>query len=307
MATNKQEITIPIFDGQNYNMWKKRISVFLRLKRCEEVIKREKEATDKEDWDEKNLKAINYIYSAISDKQLEFVCDEESAYKIIDKFDKMYLKQSTALQILYRNKIENMKLTQFADSATFFSEFEKAINDLKSAGAIVTERDKLVYILNTLPESYSHIGDLVDTLQEGDRTAEYVKNKIKMAEMKMNKELEKNRTKCSAFVSESRKQNNGNYLKHGNVQWQSENGGNNSPGMQGNRDQFSRGRGNGYRRRGNYVDGNFARGSSGRGDYRRGNFERGNSGRANYGRGFWRGRSGGGVHRGAGYGNNNRV
>ena len=83
------------------------------------------------------------IYSAISNKQLEFVCEEDKAYKIIKKLDDMYLKESTALQIVCRNKLE-----------------------------------KLNYMLNTLPNQYSYIGELIDTLKEEDRTVSYVKNKI---------------------------------------------------------------------------------------------------------------------------------
>ena len=35
-----------------------------------------------------------------------------------------------------------------------------------------------------MPESYSYIGDLSDTLKETDQTADYIRNKIKLAEMK---------------------------------------------------------------------------------------------------------------------------
>ena len=37
------------------------------------------------------MKALNHIYSAIPNKQLEFVGDEETAYNIIKKLDSMYL------------------------------------------------------------------------------------------------------------------------------------------------------------------------------------------------------------------------
>ena len=58
--------------------------MFMNLKKCEIVIEREKTETDKvEEWMQNDLKAINIIYSAISDKQLEFVSEEETAYKII--------------------------------------------------------------------------------------------------------------------------------------------------------------------------------------------------------------------------------
>ena len=72
------------------------------FKKCDEVIKREKATTDKEEWDEKELKAVNHIYSTISNKQLDFEGEEETAYKIMKKLDSMYLKESTALQIVCR-------------------------------------------------------------------------------------------------------------------------------------------------------------------------------------------------------------
>lgn len=63
MARN--EITIPVFDGEDYSMWKKRITMYLKLKKCEKVIKRVKTAEDGNDWDENDLKATNYIYTVL--------------------------------------------------------------------------------------------------------------------------------------------------------------------------------------------------------------------------------------------------
>jgi len=100
--------------------------------------------------------------SALTNKQLEFVCEEISAFKIIKKLDQMYLKESTALQIVCRDKLQKMRLDKYRDTAIFFNEFEKAINELKGAGATVSEKEKLDYMLHVLPGEYSHIGDLID-------------------------------------------------------------------------------------------------------------------------------------------------
>lgn len=62
----------------------------------------------------------------------------------------------------------------------------------------MSEKERLNYMLNTLPESYSYIGDLIDTLKE-DQTAEYVKSKILMTELKNQKE-ENSGKKSNAFV-----------------------------------------------------------------------------------------------------------
>ena len=130
------------------------------------------------------MQAINYIYSANSNKQMELISDKETAFDIMRKFDSTYLKESTALQILSRNKLENLNLKDFNNSTDFFNEFEKSVNELKEAGANVTEKEKMNYMLRTLPDSMSHIGDFIDVLKEEAQNVEYVKNKIKIAELK---------------------------------------------------------------------------------------------------------------------------
>ena len=179
----RSKIMIPIFDGEDYGMWKQRITMFLRYKECEIVTTRKTE-TDSEDWDKKDLKAINIIYSAITNRQLEYIREEKTAYGIEKKFDEMYLKESTALQIVCRRRLEKIRLDNYSDSASFFNDFEKLINELKCAGAQVSGREKLNYMLNTLPEEYSYIADIIDVLKEENQTVAYVKNKIEIAEKK---------------------------------------------------------------------------------------------------------------------------
>ncbi|KAK9717684.1 hypothetical protein QE152_g23597 [Popillia japonica] len=54
------EIKIPIFDCKEYECWKKRIMMILKLKKCQEVVTSERTETEKEDeWDAKDLKAID--------------------------------------------------------------------------------------------------------------------------------------------------------------------------------------------------------------------------------------------------------
>ena len=198
------DLRIPVFDGKEYECWKKRIVMILKFKKCDIVITREKLETDKEDeWFTMNLKAMNYIYSGISNDQLQFVKDKETARGIIQQFDDMYLKKSTALQICVRNKLENLRLKDFEDSRAFFTDFEKLINDLKSAGADVSEQEKLSYMIKMLSSSLSYIGDLIDVLPKSEQTVEYVKSKIKMVELKEKEEGTKNNS--SAFKSERKK------------------------------------------------------------------------------------------------------
>ena len=210
------EIKFQIFDGRDYKIWKKRILLYLKWKKCDEPATRQKLETDTQiDWDEKNLKAMNYIYCSISNEQLEFVGDLDNALKIMDKFDELYLKESTALQICIRNRLDRMKLKDFEESSSFFSEFEKIINELRSAGAKVSDREKLDYMLKTLPDSLSYVGDLIDSMKESDRTCEFLKNKITMWETRGQSESGKKRS--SVFKVERKDMNCHGCGKYGHM------------------------------------------------------------------------------------------
>ena len=55
------KMTLPIFDGKDYGTWKKRITVLLKLKKCEEVIPRLRAKGDNEvTWNEKDMTAMSY-------------------------------------------------------------------------------------------------------------------------------------------------------------------------------------------------------------------------------------------------------
>ena len=192
-----------VFNGEDYGMWEKRIMMFLKYKECDTVITRVKTEADNADWNKKDVKAINIIYSAITNRQLEFISEERTAYGIMKKFDEMYLKKSTALQIVCRRRLKKTRLDKYIDSALFFSDFEKLINELKSAGAQVKEKKKLNYMLNMLPEEYSYIRYLIDTLKEEDQTVAYVKNKFEIAEKK--NKFDQGKMKTNAFVAKKRR------------------------------------------------------------------------------------------------------
>lgn len=75
------------------------------------------------------------------------------AYSIINKLDSMYLSQSTALVMIKRSGLEKVKLINYDSIEEFFVSFEKACNELKSAGYMLEEKQKSSYLLKTLPAS----------------------------------------------------------------------------------------------------------------------------------------------------------
>ena len=166
------------------------------MKKCEEVIQRVRaENKNEATWNEKDLKAVNYIYSALSNKQMELVSDENTSFEIIKKMGKLYLRGSTALQICVRKRLDRLILRDYTEVSEFYNKFEKLITGLKNAGATVDKKEKLNYILRTLPSTLCDIGDLVDVLPEQERVIYYVIEKIKMYENREKEENQNSRSK----------------------------------------------------------------------------------------------------------------
>jgi len=56
--------------------------MYLKWKKCDEVIRVKLPMDNETTWHEKNLKAINYIYCIINNDQLEFVGEEVTTIRI---------------------------------------------------------------------------------------------------------------------------------------------------------------------------------------------------------------------------------
>lgn len=196
-----EDIMIPIFDGNNYSSWKLRLLTLLEYKECHEVVTvKNEDAESVERMKKKDLKARTIIMSTISDKQLEYVSECKTAYQMMWKFDKIYLTQSTAMQIICRGKIEEIRLNNYRTVEDFFVDFEKTINEFKVAGGKIDEQEKLRYLLRALPPSYSYIGDFLDVIPEDQRTVEYVCAKIKEKNMATSDDKKNN---VSTFVTKT--------------------------------------------------------------------------------------------------------
>ena len=276
-----EDIVIPIFDGENYSSWKIRLMMLLEYKECQDPADRVRKQDENEaDWKKKDLKARTILVSTILDKQLEYVKDCRTALEMITKFDKIYITQSTALQILCRGKIDEMKLKDYDTVEEFFIVFEKAVNEFKSAGGTIDESEKMRYLLKALPPNYSYIGDFIDVIPVEQRTVDYVKTKIK--EKNMNKNQHEKKANVSTFTTRARGQCH-NCGKPGHLQrecWQIEPKGQDRDGRQvqggsqrghhrgSNRggQHRGRGRGRGYQtsqQRGEYPSNSRNNGSSG--------------------------------------------
>ena len=140
----------------------------------------------------------------MTNTQLELIISEETAKKMVAKLDENYLVKSSAVKLLCKRKLLDLKMEVSENPTDFYNNFEKLVNELKNAGENVTKEDKLNYFLLTLPESMSHMVYIVDALAEKDKTVEFVKSKLEFEFKKRHGESENSRS--NEFTFEKRRE-----------------------------------------------------------------------------------------------------
>lgn len=177
------EDRIFIFEGTDYHKWKIRLNAILAARECQEVILNEARPNDIAEnlWIQKNAKAYNIIVSSVSNSILDLISANDNSWTIIQKLDNNFLAQSSACKLMAKRKLLNLRLTESTDPNTFFATFDQAVNELSQTGEVIVEEDKINYLLLALPESLSHLADVIDAVPAQDKTVTYLKSKIKLA------------------------------------------------------------------------------------------------------------------------------
>ena len=66
MSTKRDDIVLPVFDGSDYKLWKQRMTVLIKYKRCVQPIECQMVNNDSATtWLDMNIKAVNYLQSVI--------------------------------------------------------------------------------------------------------------------------------------------------------------------------------------------------------------------------------------------------
>ena len=138
--------------------------------------------------------------NSFTNTQLQLIITEESAKRMIQN----YLIKSSAVKLLCKRKLLNLKMDENENPTDFYNNFEKLVNELNNAGEELTKKDKLNYFLLVLPASMSHIVDIVDPLSENENTVEYVKSKLALEFQKRQSTSENPRS--NVFVSQKKKE-----------------------------------------------------------------------------------------------------
>lgn len=92
-------------------------------------------------------KATSFLINTVADSQLELISEKVTLRLVILKLDSSYAVHRTSRKVNVKCKLFEVKLTVNEKPEDFFSNFEKALNELKSTDESITEEEKLSHLL----------------------------------------------------------------------------------------------------------------------------------------------------------------
>jgi hypothetical protein len=133
----------PVFNGNNYDYWKKRMEVHFKALRRElwrivmegYVILDPKNKSDQDDKNEKlNDRALSVLYNALALSEFNRVKGLEKANEIWEKLMEIYEGTSTVKEAklyVYKGKFNEFTMKKDEDVSTMFNRLNDIVNELK--------------------------------------------------------------------------------------------------------------------------------------------------------------------------------
>lgn len=185
MENIKSKRNIQPFNGENYNIWKFRIRSLFNELEVIHVIDKPEPANPDSKWKKSESTAKNALIEYLSDSYLSYVKPESSTKQIFAALDNIFERKSVAKQLGARKKLFSLKLEGDTDLCKHFMQFDSLISELASAGATISEVDKVTQLLLTLPPSYNGVITAIETLSEDNITLSFVKTRLLDHEVKL--------------------------------------------------------------------------------------------------------------------------
>lgn len=176
------------FDGKKYRIWKLRVRCVLTLMDVIHVIDEEPPKNLTDEWIRAENIAKCKIMENLSDSFLWCARSASTAKEIFKNLDAVYERKSLSREIALLKQLRSLKLQDDASLEHHFTIFDDLIVDLSMEVTTLEERDRVIYLLLTLPNSYDDVIPMIDALPEDNVTLSFVKMKLLEHEVKLREE-----------------------------------------------------------------------------------------------------------------------
>ena len=163
MASMKYDI--PLLDrNTRFPLWQVKMrDVLIQMDLHKALLGLEKMPASwtEEEKEMKDLKALSQIRLHLSNDVLQDVLKEKSAAALWLKLEQLLMTKSLPNKLHLKQRLFNLKMIEGGSLAEHISTFKELVNNLENMDVQYEDEDLALFLLSSLPESYSHFRDTI--------------------------------------------------------------------------------------------------------------------------------------------------
>lgn len=178
-ASNVMKRNLKLFNGENYLMWKFRLSEIIKQEGASRVLEEDPPTPLTEEWIKWERFARGTLIEYLDDIILsQLPPGRATAKEILEKFDGLYACKKVSTQLCVQDRLFNCKLKPGTSIKKHMMEIEEMVRDLTACGMEVSETTKVWYMLNSLPSTYAPVKAAIKTMTDDRLTLAFVKGML---------------------------------------------------------------------------------------------------------------------------------
>lgn len=181
MTTLREKFPIVPFAGTNFSTWSFRIKSILRENGVLEAIEDEG-FKDVAGNSAKEAKA-QAILIGVADSHIEYM-KKESAFAMFKNLEENFKKRVRS-KLFLRRQLSETKYRENHSLIEHFTKMEEIFTELKEADTVLSEEEKVNYVLLSMPQTYEGIITALETIE--NLKLDFVKNRLLGEEEKRKK------------------------------------------------------------------------------------------------------------------------
>lgn len=153
------------FDGtNNFGMWQCEVMDVLVHQELDIALEDKPEEMSTKDWEKINRQACGTIRLCLAKDQKYFVMRETKAKELWKKLENKYMTKSVENRLYLKKKLFRFQFREGISLSEHLNDYNKILADLKNLDVEISDEDKALLLLNSLPDIYDH---LITTLLYG--------------------------------------------------------------------------------------------------------------------------------------------
>ncbi|KAM7462573.1 hypothetical protein LguiA_030694 [Lonicera macranthoides] len=146
------------FSGNNFSLWKMRMTTVLRKNNCLAVIgERPNEISDDGKWNEVHSNAVANLQLALADEVLSSVAKKKTAKEIWDTLTRLYEAKSLHSKIFLKRRLYNLQMMESTTATDHINTLNTLFSQLTAMGHNIEMGERAGILLQSLHDSYDQL------------------------------------------------------------------------------------------------------------------------------------------------------